>query len=242
MLLFMAMVVTTLGPRKSMAESVASYDVDTSKWLGAEYTPARATNQLWWFDFDNYIPDLHRELAATKKHLGFTVLRMFLHSMLWEHDSAALLRNVTAFLDIAAEYNISAGLVFFDDCWAHKGANLSLPCVVSVSGESGCQVGSFGQKRCCMNCWVASPQDNARTSIDRYRPYVTGVVGHFSSHPRVRFFEIFNEPVRCIPQLISSRRCIPQFMPSIHNCVHVVMCCISGWGNGRSVSMLSQNK
>ena len=187
------MSVTTQTQDRTVMEP---YTVDTANWLGAEYTPARATNQLWWYDFDSYVPDLHREFAATKKHFGFTVLRMFLHSMLWEHDSTALLRNVSAFLDIAGTYNISAGLVFFDDCWAHKGANLSSPCVVSVSGESGCQVGTFGQERCCMNCWVASPQDSARTSIDRYRPYVTDVVRTFSSHPGVRFFEIFNEPVR----------------------------------------------
>jgi hypothetical protein len=83
-------------------------------WVGAEYTPARATNELWWYDFDSYVPDLHRELASTQKHFGFTALRMFMHSMLYEEDSAGLLRNVTSFLDIAQQYGIQVGLVFFD--------------------------------------------------------------------------------------------------------------------------------
>ena len=87
--------------------------LDTSEWIGAEYTPARAGNQLWWWYFDEYVDDLHRELGAAQKHYGMTTLRMFLHSMLYDADSEGLKRNMTRFLNISASYGIKVGVVLF---------------------------------------------------------------------------------------------------------------------------------
>jgi hypothetical protein len=61
---------------------------DLERWIGAEYTPARASNQLRWWTFDEYEADVRRELAAARRHLGYTALRMFLHSSLFDADAA----------------------------------------------------------------------------------------------------------------------------------------------------------
>ena len=60
---------------------------DTSKWVGAEYTPWRASNEMWWADYEAYRPDLLRELPAIKEILGFTALRVWLHTMLHARDA-----------------------------------------------------------------------------------------------------------------------------------------------------------
>jgi hypothetical protein len=37
---------------------------NTQGWIGCEYTPARASNELWWYNFAEYVPDINRELAS----------------------------------------------------------------------------------------------------------------------------------------------------------------------------------
>ena len=81
--------------------AAAAPAVDTEHWVGAEYTPARASNQLWWWQFDAYEEDVTRELSAARRHLGYTAVRMFLHSTLYDADAAGLHRNMSRFLDIA---------------------------------------------------------------------------------------------------------------------------------------------
>ena len=88
--------------------------VDTSRWLGAEYTPSSAGNQLWWHAYEAHEKEIEFELAHAKRHLGFTSLRMFLHSMVWEADGELLLTRMDAFLEIAASLGMGVGFVFFE--------------------------------------------------------------------------------------------------------------------------------
>lgn len=43
-------------------------------------------------------------------------------------------------------------------------------------------------------CSMASPQDVERTSIDRFKPYISDIVNTFREDKRVVWWEIFNEP------------------------------------------------
>ena len=159
---------------------------DTSSWVGAEYTPWRASNELWWANYSSFRPDLQRELPAIKATLGFTALRVWLHSMLYAADSAGLKKSMGDFLDLAEANGLRVGFVFFDDCWNFNGANLSAPCVPRKGLHNG--------------CWMASPQAAERTSIARFKPYVSDIVGSFRADPRVLWWEIYNEPKRRGPQ------------------------------------------
>ena len=164
----------------SLVDVASAPLTDSSTWVGAAYTPARASNSLWWHHYEQYVTDLHRELAAVQRHLGFTTLRVFLHTMVWEADPPRLLRNLHSFLAIAARYGLAVGFVFFDDCWGQSGADLGHPCPPRKGVHNG--------------CWMASPQAAARGNVSRYEGYVAGVVAAFRSDPRVRFWEIYNEP------------------------------------------------
>jgi hypothetical protein len=151
-----------------------------SSLIGAEYTPWRATNQLWWHNYSQHRSDVVREVKAMREVLGFTAVRVFLHDMLWDADASGFLSNIEDFLAILEGHNMQAGFVFFDDCWAHSGANLSITCIPKKGVHNG--------------CWVAGPQDVKRTSTERFKAYVGGVVSHFKADKRVAWWEIFNEP------------------------------------------------
>jgi hypothetical protein len=81
--------------------AAASPKWDTSSWIGAEYTPSSASNELWWWNFDQYEQEVDREMGMIKRVMGFTTLRMFLHSMLFEADPTGLINNMTRFLSLA---------------------------------------------------------------------------------------------------------------------------------------------
>merc|ERR1719460_445309 len=156
--------------------------VDTSKWMGAEYTPAAAPgNSLWWNWYDMYEPSVKRELAFAKKRLELTSIRVFLHSMVFSNNSSQLLDNMDRFLAIADSNNITVGFVFFGDCFNHTGT-LTEQCVPVKGKHNG--------------CWKSSPFDVERTNITRFEPYVTSVIHRFGKDQRVVWWEIFNEPSR----------------------------------------------
>ncbi len=95
----------------ALASTSTATLIDTSGWLGAEYTPSGASNNLWWHWYPSYVQQIDRELAAAAAHLRVNTLRMFLHSLLWESDPGGLLNSVHSFLDQAASHGMGVGLV-----------------------------------------------------------------------------------------------------------------------------------
>ena len=134
-------------------QSADAAAVDTITWIGSSYTPARAPNSMWWGQYSSYEADIKRELAATQKYLGFKALRVFLHSQAFEIDGgASLLANMEKFLTASDAVGMKVGFVFFGDCWVQSGGNITSMCVPKKGVHNG--------------CWMASPQDQERTSVD----------------------------------------------------------------------------
>lgn len=176
--------------------AVASALIDTHTWAGAEYTPAKAPgNSLWWALYDDYASDVNFELGQLSKRYGFNVLRMFMHSSVFDLDNGrTLLTNVDKFLTLATSHGFQAGLVFFDDCWAGScpnGCNATVPCVPTKGRHNG--------------CWVQSPYMADRTNVTRFQPYVQAVVNAFKADPRVLYWEVYNEPRNSDPFSMSLR-------------------------------------
>ena len=172
---------TTLQPALQPAGRSPLGFVDTEGWLGVEYTPTSASSSLWWHRYADFLPQVERELALAARRLRVNTLRMFLHSLVFEAGPAALLANMRAFAALAQGHGMAVIWVLFDDCWDHAGANLTHECRPVPGG--------------CGLCWMASPQDADRTSVERYRPYVEAVVTAFGNDTaRVRAIETFNEP------------------------------------------------
>ena len=95
----------------------------TAEWVGSNYTPAYAVNQVqMWHDFK---PDIiEKELAAAKKYFGINTLRVYLHNIPYDAEKEQFLANVERFLVICQRHGIRPGFTFFDDCWNHSGITL----------------------------------------------------------------------------------------------------------------------
>ena len=154
--------------------------VDTSTWFGSEYTPAGASNTMWWSFYDHYIPSIHRELQAASYRFKMNTLRMFLHTQSYECNPTQFIQNVDNFLTIASSYGYKSGLVFFDTCWNEEGNYCAAECVPQKGLHNG--------------CWTYSPQVSNMTTIDHFYPYVSDIMNAFAMDDRIAFFEIYNEP------------------------------------------------
>ena len=153
---------------------------DTERLVGGEYTPSGASGNLWWAFYSRYEAQVAVDLANARRRLGATVVRMFLHSALFEADEAALLQSMAAFLAVADGAGFRTGFVFFDSCWNATGASVMTECEETPGVHN--------------SCWYQSPQAADRTSVARFEAYVTNVTARFARDPRVAWWEVYNEP------------------------------------------------
>jgi hypothetical protein len=150
--------------------------------VGCNYIPQYAINQLemWQNEsFDATVID--RELSWASE-LGFNTIRVFLHHLLWEQDSAGFLQKIDIFLSIASGYNIKTMFVFFDAVWN------PFP-KLGIQPDPKHYVHNSG--------WVQCPGYdvlNDVTQYDRLHDYVAGIVGHFKNDERILIWDLFNEP------------------------------------------------
>jgi hypothetical protein len=155
----------------------------TNGWLvGCDFLPSTAINQLEMFQADTFdLPTIDRELGWAES-LGFNAVRVYLQDQLWKQDSEGFLKRLDQFLAVADRHHIGAVLVLFDSCWdpfPELGQQRAPRPHVHNSG------------------WVQSP--GARELLDPttypgLKDYVRGVVGRFSKDPRIKVWDIWNEP------------------------------------------------
>src|ERR1700743_1974144 len=90
----------------------------THKWVnGANFLPSTAINQLEMWQADTFdTKTIDRELGWAES-LGFTSVRVFLHNLLWQQDSAGFLNRMDQFLAMADKHHIKVMFVIFDSCW-----------------------------------------------------------------------------------------------------------------------------
>ena len=107
--------------------------------FGANFTPSTAINQLEMWQAETFDPaTIDRELGWAAS-IGMRLMRVFLHDLLWEQDSAGFLRRMEQYLAIAAKHRIKTMFVFFDDCWWQPRGRRSL---AAAAPGTLCQRGS----------------------------------------------------------------------------------------------------
>ncbi|HET9695759.1 MAG TPA: cellulase family glycosylhydrolase [Terriglobales bacterium] len=181
LLLFLLSCNITFAQRWSEAKANDWYK--QQRWLvGSNYVPKSAINQLEMWQADTFDPkqiDLELGWAAA---MGMNTMRVFLHDLPWQQDSAGFRKRIDEFLAIAARHHIKPLLVLFDSCWdpyPHLGPQH--PPVPGIHNSG----------------WVQSPGAKALSDESQYprlKAYVVGVVGAFANDDRILGWDVWNEP------------------------------------------------
>lgn len=164
-------------------EKAAKWYAAQDNWLvGCNYTPAYAINELeMWQPGTFDTARIDKELGWAQS-LGFNVVRVFLQNLLWQQDSTGFLKRMDAFLTIANRHGIGAMFVFFDGCWNPDPKLGTQPAPRPHVHNSG---------------WVQSPGAAMLKDTLRYgelKAYLQGVMTRFKDDPRVKLWDLFNEP------------------------------------------------
>lgn len=152
-------------------------------WLvGADFLPSTAINQLEMFQAESFdTATIDKELGWAQ-NIGMNTMRVYLHDLLYQQDSAGFIKRLDTFLDITKKHNIKPVLVLFDSCWdpfPKLGKQRDPKPGVHNSG------------------WVQNPGFNAlkdSTQYPRLERYVKGTVAAFANDDRVLMWDIWNEP------------------------------------------------
>ena len=152
-------------------------------WLvGCNFSPSTAINQLEMWQADTFDPEtIDRELGWAAD-IGFTIIRVYLHNLLWQQDSEGLLKRIDRFLEIAHKHGISVMLVPLDGVWDPQPK-------LGKQREPRPHVHNSG--------WLQAPGAEILGDPDRHdelKPYIVGLIRHFRNDKRVLAWDLFNEP------------------------------------------------
>lgn len=158
-------------------------------WLaGANFVPSTASNQLEMWQAETWDPEtIDRELGWAAG-LGFNVMRVYLHDMLWAADAEGFARRIDAYLGIADRHGIKTLFVLLDSVWD------PFP---KLGPQEAPRPGIHNSR------WVQSPHIDVQKNPARHeelRPYVQGVLTRFKDDARVLAWDLFNEPGNPVPQ------------------------------------------
>ena len=152
-------------------------------WLiGCNFTPGTAINQLEMWQKETFdLETIDRELGWAQS-IGFNIIRVYLHDLVWNADSAGFADRIDRFLSIADKHNIKVMFVLLDDCWNDNpkiGKQLAPAPGVHNSGWLQCPgIGTVADS----NAW--GPVEH----------YVKGVIKQFGQDSRIILWDLYNEP------------------------------------------------
>ncbi len=150
--------------------------------VGANFIPSTAINQLEMWQEESFDPEtIDRELGYAEA-LGMNAMRVYLHDLLWEQDSAGFCARIDQYLEIADKRGIGTMLVIFDDCWNQKFSLGTQPDPQPFTHNSG---------------WVQSPGVavvNDSSQWERLERYVKELISRYKDDSRVFAWDLYNEP------------------------------------------------
>jgi hypothetical protein len=82
--------------------------------IGANYIQSNTVNQIEMWQPETFDGDRIDLELGWAENLGINTLRVFLHEMLWEHDSGALKSRMNKLLGIADKHRMKVIFVLFD--------------------------------------------------------------------------------------------------------------------------------
>jgi hypothetical protein len=172
-----------LGQSQRWSEAKANEWYMAQAWLvGSNFIPSNAINQLEMWQAATFDPqEIDKELGWAEG-LGMNTMRVFLHDLLWQQDSAGFKQRIDAFLTIAAKHHIRPLFVLFDSCWdPFPKLGPQHPPIPGVHNSG----------------WVQSPGATVLQDPARYpalKAYIQGVVGAFANDSRILGWDVWNEP------------------------------------------------
>jgi Cellulase (glycosyl hydrolase family 5) len=178
----LAMFGSTALARERWTSQQANDWYSQQPWMiGANYLPRSAINQLEMFQADTFDPNVIDQEFGWAEELGFNVMRIFLHNLLWAQDSEGFCNRFDQVLAIAQKHQIRVIPTLFDSCWNPLPQLGSQPTPRPRTHNSG---------------WVQSPGRDIladESKWDALKAYVMGMISRYKDDRRIVIWDLYNE-------------------------------------------------
>ena len=104
---------------------IAACSPNEQEWVaGCNFIPSNSINQLEMWQAETFdLSTIDRELGWAED-LGFNVMRVFLHHLVWEADRDGFVDRIDKYLEVSSSHGIKTMFVFLDDCWDESAAQI----------------------------------------------------------------------------------------------------------------------
>lgn len=182
-LLFVGLLANAQQVHPKWSEKKANKWYAKQGWLrGSNFQPSSAINQLEMFQPETFdTATINRELGWAEE-LGFNVMRVYLHHLLWTADPDGFKKRLDSYLTISSKHKIKTLFVIFDDCWNDTAWVGKQPAPKPGIHNSG---------------WVRDPGTMVHRYPDTIRAleaYVKDLLQTFRKDKRVLAWDLYNEP------------------------------------------------
>lgn len=171
------------GKASCWSKKKANQWYNQQPWLaGCNYIPSTAINQLEMWQQQTFDAQTIDKELGWAGALGFNVIRVYLHDLLWQQDSEGFLKRVDHFLAIADRHKIKVVFVLLDSVWN------PLPSL-GKQPEPAAHVHNSG--------WLQSPHIELLKDPSRHNelePYIKGLLERFKRDKRILLWDMYNEP------------------------------------------------
>src|SRR5258706_727368 len=183
LLFFLVLLSVSTWSQKIWTTDQAKMWYTRQPWLvGCNFIPSSAINELEMWQADTWDPKtIDRELGWAE-NIGFNVVRVYLHNLVWEADADGFKKRINEFLTIADRHKIKVLFVLFDDCW-NKDPKLGK--------QPGPKPGVHNSG------WMQAPGQarvNDQTTWMPLEKYTKELLSAFKDDKRVLMWELYNEP------------------------------------------------
>jgi len=187
LLVIQFLIITCQPSRQEIAtqwsvEKVQDWAKDRPWYVGANFNPSTAINQLETWQAESFDPEtINRELGWAA-NIGFNCMRVYLHHVAWEVDTSGFKQRMENYLSLAEKHGIVTLFVFFDDCWNPTYQAGKQPDPKPGVHNSG---------------WIRDPGDlifSDENLMSVLEAYVKDVLTTFKDDDRILGWDLYNEP------------------------------------------------
>ena len=173
---------------------------DATEWpVGCCYVPTYAINQLEMWQEDTFNPQVLDSEFAFCEDLGFNLVRIYLHELLWFQDAKGFKERIDKVLSLASAHGIKVTFTF---CTNGGGEEKTGPQPQKEPGKHG---GGH---------WVHSPVDRIffhKENWGEFKAYMQDILKSFGNDSRILYWCLYNEP----ENVKDGRNCL-EFMKAMY--------------------------
>lgn len=175
-------------------------------WAGQEwpvgccYVPTYAVNQFEMWQEETFNPEILDKEMGLCEELGFNLVRVYLHEMLWFQDKKGFKKRINHFLDIASSHGVKVTFTFCTNGGSTQ----------KLGKQPEPVAGSHGGGR-----WCQSPDKSIFFNRDKwpeFKEYLQDILKSFGNDSRILYWCLYNEP----ENVRDGRDCL-EFMTEMYN-------------------------